>query len=155
MSSKRSGVEWDAIEAAYQDEYGHDGNWLPKPCIVCGEETEARCVECHTPQCHDHDECPSGCGGPTYARPASPRKVILGRWVSKPAEKPGEGADHEWIAEPVTELYTALDFFEPKSGRVIWVQLTPGDWIEGRILDFKKGAVHVEVRGKIDSPPWS
>lgn len=74
--------------------------------------------------------------------------------MTKDASRAEQEPEQEWIAEPVAELYVALDHFEPKAGRVVWVQLSPGDWIEGQILEFSSGAMHIEVRSQIASPPW-
>ena len=55
--------ESDKLEAAYRDEHGLDGQWLPRECTICGAETRLRCAVCHATVCHLHLACPNGCDG--------------------------------------------------------------------------------------------
>jgi hypothetical protein len=53
LEDDRAGVDLD-----------ENRTWLPKACIVCGDETRLRCGRCRMAVCHFHEHCPNHCDDP-------------------------------------------------------------------------------------------
>lgn len=116
------------IDPTCRDEHDEEGNWLPGPCIFCGEECQTRCAGCHKPICHHHDEpCPNGCEEPPGRRPPVFRRVTL-----EDGESP-------------TQRPTIIDAPMTYVRRLIFVEVAFGKWLQGTIAGIAGDVLHVEV----------
>jgi hypothetical protein len=37
------------------------GTWVPRACVICGDDMRLRCAGCREAVCHLHELCPNGC----------------------------------------------------------------------------------------------